>query len=141
MRKPLDPGAINRIVKSHSFGYPGLQARQVSLREALAQNWIEFWYQPKIDLRKKQLAGVETFARLRHPEWGTMPPGVFMPGADPDSLTQLTECALISSLTTAFKLSQMGINLRLAVNISVSALVSLLASAGAAAGALGLRRR
>ena len=48
-----------------------------------------------------------------------------MPGADADSLTQLTERALISALTLAFKLSQMGINLRLAVNISIAALASL----------------
>jgi EAL domain-containing protein (putative c-di-GMP-specific phosphodiesterase class I) len=47
----------------------------------LRNGWIEFWYQPKIDLRKKQLVGVEAFARARHPQDGVLLPGTFMPGA------------------------------------------------------------
>lgn len=126
LKKPFDSGAIQRVLKEQRLQTGRLEPpQQVSLREALAQNWIEFWYQPKIDLRRKQLAGVETFARLRHPQWGTLPPGAFVPGADAESLTHLTEQALICALTAAFKLSQMGINLRLAVNISVSALATL----------------
>jgi EAL domain-containing protein (putative c-di-GMP-specific phosphodiesterase class I) len=95
------------------------------LGEALKNHWIEFWYQPKIDLKKKQIAGVETFARLRHPELGTLAPGVFMSGADEQSVTALTERALVSALSAASNFAQLGINLRVAVNISTSALTSL----------------
>ena len=48
--------------------------------------WIEFWYQPKIDLRKKQLAGAEAYARARHPMHGVALPGAFMPGAEESSI-------------------------------------------------------
>ena len=47
----------------------------------LKKGWIEFWYQPKIDLRKKQLVGAEAFARARHPQHGVLMPSAFMPGA------------------------------------------------------------
>ena len=35
------------------------------LDEALSKDWIEFWYQPKIDLRRKQLVPLHSdFDRL-----------------------------------------------------------------------------
>ena len=49
-------------------------ARRTRARRS-SNGWIEFWYQPKIDLRRKQLAGVEAFARCRHPQLGILLPG------------------------------------------------------------------
>ena len=91
----------------------------------MRNKWIESWYQPKIDLRKKTIAGVETFARLRHPDLGVLPPGAFMPSADDQSLAALTEYALISALTAASNLAAVGIKLRLAVNVSLTAVAQL----------------
>jgi EAL domain-containing protein (putative c-di-GMP-specific phosphodiesterase class I)/CheY-like chemotaxis protein len=125
LRKPFDSGAIRQILQDQKLAGAPAAPLKVDLNEALSNNWIEFWYQPKIDLRKKQIAGVETFARVRHPHLGTLPPGAFMPGADENSVTELTQRALTSALTAATNFSQIGINLRLAVNISLSALVAL----------------
>jgi len=44
--------------------WPAPAHDRFDLERALADGKIEFWYQPKIDLRKKRLVGVEAFARL-----------------------------------------------------------------------------
>ena len=90
-----------------------------------ATSWIEFWYQPKIDLRRKQLVGVEAFARARHPQNGVLMPSAFMPGATESSLITLSEQALAQGLKANLNFAKLGVNLRLAVNIPVNALVKI----------------
>jgi EAL domain-containing protein (putative c-di-GMP-specific phosphodiesterase class I) len=125
LKKPFDTAAIVRIMQQLKLGHPAAVAARIELDEALGNNWIEFWYQPKIDLRRKQLAGAEAFARARHPQFGVLSPNAFMPGAAESELMALAELALISSLKAGSNFSKLGINLRFAVNISVNALVKL----------------
>src|SRR5215831_4956772 len=73
---------------------------------------------PKIDLRKKQLAGVELFARCRHPQSGILSPNAFMPGATDAELLAISELALVNALKIGNNFSTtLGISLRFAVNI------------------------
>ena len=125
LRKPLDASAVRGVLSAQGIKFTPVASATVTLDEALAQGWIEFWYQPKINLGKKQIAGVETFARVRHPELGTLPPSIFMQGAAETDLMRLTQLALGAALAAARNFSQLGINLRVAVNVPVSALVSL----------------
>jgi EAL domain-containing protein (putative c-di-GMP-specific phosphodiesterase class I) len=100
--------------------------RAAHLDEALHKGWVEFWYQPKIDLRRKQLIGVESFARIRHPELGILPATSFMATASDHSVVALSEQALISALMTSQNLSELGVNnLRLAINVGAAALAKL----------------
>ena len=95
-------------------------------REALRNSWIEFWYQPKIDLRKKQLVGAEAFARARHPQ---------IRRADARRLHARRQRgrpghavrtgAATGAASRASISAKLGVNLRLAVNIPVNALVKL----------------
>jgi EAL domain-containing protein (putative c-di-GMP-specific phosphodiesterase class I)/CheY-like chemotaxis protein len=125
MKKPFETTAIVRIMQELKLGHPATMAARIGLDEALKNGWMEFWYQPKIDLRKKQLAGVEAFARARHPQFGILSPGAFMPGATEAELIALSELALVSSLKAVASFATFGINLRVAVNIPVNALVKL----------------
>jgi EAL domain-containing protein (putative c-di-GMP-specific phosphodiesterase class I) len=125
LAKPLEAHIVRQLLREQSLDFSPVPISTGSLDEALANNWVEFWYQPKIDLGKKQIAGVETFARVRHPELGTLPPGVFMQGATETDLVHLAERALTSALGAASNFSQLGINLRLAVNLPVRALIDL----------------
>jgi EAL domain-containing protein (putative c-di-GMP-specific phosphodiesterase class I) len=68
---------------------------------------------------------VETFARVRHPKFGVLPPAAFMPGASDAELVALSELALTSALKTGMNFSKLGINLPFAVNAPVKALVAL----------------
>jgi EAL domain-containing protein (putative c-di-GMP-specific phosphodiesterase class I) len=125
LKKPFETAAIIKIMHELKLGHPAPVAARIDLVEALRKNWIEFWYQPKIDLRKKQLAGAEAFARARHPQHGILSPAAFMPGAAEPDLIALSELALHSALKTGLNFSRLGINLPFAVNVPVNALVKL----------------
>ena len=98
---------------------------RISLVEALQNNWLEIWYQPKIDLKRKCLAGAEALARIHHPQYGLMWPDSFLPDVDEDSISRLTELALIATLRHWSTFEEAGFNLHLAINIPVGVLVRL----------------
>src|SRR5579875_2461763 len=98
---------------------------RVALGEALAGNWIEFWFQPKINLRRKQLAGAELVARARHPQHGVVLESAFLPGAADADLLALARRELDSALKAAADFAALGLHLKLAVNIPLNALAKL----------------
>jgi EAL domain-containing protein (putative c-di-GMP-specific phosphodiesterase class I)/CheY-like chemotaxis protein len=51
----------------------------VDVAEALHANWLELWYQPKIEVRSLTLSGAEALVRMRHPTWGAVLPDHFLP--------------------------------------------------------------
>jgi EAL domain-containing protein (putative c-di-GMP-specific phosphodiesterase class I) len=51
----------------------------VDVGEALHGDWLELWYQPKVDARSLSVVGAEALVRLRHPTWGVFPPNRFLP--------------------------------------------------------------
>jgi EAL domain-containing protein (putative c-di-GMP-specific phosphodiesterase class I)/CheY-like chemotaxis protein len=125
LKKPFETATIQKIIFQHKLSRRPPAEVRIPLSEAITNNWIEFWYQPKIDLRKKQLAGAEAFARVNHPQHGILPPANFMPGADDASLLTLSEQALVSALKSGLNLSRLGVNLRIAINVSIGAAVKL----------------
>jgi EAL domain-containing protein (putative c-di-GMP-specific phosphodiesterase class I) len=125
LKKPFDTGVIVKILQELKLGEPPALAGRIDLDEALQNNWIEFWYQPKIDLRKKQLVGVEAFARARHPQNGVLMPEAFIPGATTSSIAALSELALSRALQASLNFAKVGINIRPAVNVPLQALAGL----------------
>jgi EAL domain-containing protein (putative c-di-GMP-specific phosphodiesterase class I) len=98
---------------------------RIEITDALRNNWFEIWYQPKIDLKRKCLAGAEALARIRHPAFGVLLPGSFLPYASEESTMQLAEHALLSTLRTWSTFDAAGFNLHLAINVPVSVLLKL----------------
>jgi len=126
LKKPFETSIIQKILSDLKIGRAPPPAEvKIPLAEALKNNWVEFWYQPKIELRKKQLAGVEAFARVCHPQHGALTPGSFMPGASDADMLALAELSLVSALKAGVKWSQLGIDLRISINVPVNALVKL----------------
>ena len=125
LKKPFETSAIQKIIAEQKFGFAQPVAACIGLAEAMQNKWVEFWYQPKVDMRRKQLAGAEVFARVRHPQHGILAPGSFMPGADDASLPALAEQALIDALKGGIKFGKLGVHLRMAINVSIAALVKL----------------
>ena len=68
---------------------------RIAIAEALRNRWFEIWYQPKIDLKRKCLAGAEALARIRHPQFGVLLPGSFQPEVDEASVAELAQQALV----------------------------------------------
>ncbi len=106
-------------------GSPTSAPTPVAVDEALRNNWLEIWYQPKIDLKRKCLAGAEALARIRHPQEGMLWPDSFLPGIDDDSLAMLAEHALLTTLRNWSVFNDAGFNLQLAINVPASALSKL----------------
>lgn len=125
LRKPFETARIKKILDAEKLGDRPAVAARTRLDEALNKGWLETWYQPKINLRKKQLVGAEAFARVRHPEFGVLPPSAFMPGADQATLLALSEQKLVKVLKSGLALSQLGIGLRIAINMNMDSLVKL----------------
>ena len=97
----------------------------VDLGEALEKGWLELWYQPKLDLRRRALVGAEGLARVRHPEHGIVFPGSFIPAAGEDALIALAELALRIAVRDTSDFDAVGGGFRLAINVPVEALLKL----------------
>jgi EAL domain-containing protein (putative c-di-GMP-specific phosphodiesterase class I) len=97
----------------------------VRLAEILDRGWLELFYQPKIELKSKRLAGAEGLVRARHPTKGLLSPGTFLPGASEAEMLRLTERVIITALQDWESCATIGIPLKLSVNVPVSALVTL----------------
>jgi EAL domain-containing protein (putative c-di-GMP-specific phosphodiesterase class I)/CheY-like chemotaxis protein len=135
LQKPMRIAAIRQAIADLPEAWPPDAKRspapaiRIELREALANGWLELWYQPKIDLRSKAIIGVEGLIRCRHPKHGLLPPASFLPEADDESLDALTEYVVIAALRDSGQLTDAGVPLRVAVNTSVGALTRLNLSA------------
>jgi EAL domain-containing protein (putative c-di-GMP-specific phosphodiesterase class I)/ActR/RegA family two-component response regulator len=98
---------------------------KISLDELLRNGWLQVWYQPKIDLRMRNLAGAEGLVRGVHPDEGIIPPGAFLPNASEESMLRLTETVLLTALRDWAQFAEHGFTLRMALNVPVGALVKL----------------
>lgn len=54
----------------------------LELRDILGRNQLALYYQPIFDVRRNRLAGFEALLRWRHPEFGLIGPGKFIPIAE-----------------------------------------------------------
>jgi len=125
LKKPFETDTIVKIIQELKLGTPPAVAARLELEDAIKNKWVEFWYQPKIALRKKQLAGAEAYARVRHPEHGIVLAAAFTANATEAATAKLAELSLDNALETSSHFSKLGVNLRLTVNIPVPALVKI----------------
>jgi EAL domain-containing protein (putative c-di-GMP-specific phosphodiesterase class I) len=98
---------------------------EVTLAGLLQRDWLELFYQPKIDLKTRRLAGAEGLIRGRHPSRGILSPAAFLPGANEQNLLELTERVLRMALRDWEGFAAHGLPLKLSVNTPVSALLNL----------------
>jgi EAL domain-containing protein (putative c-di-GMP-specific phosphodiesterase class I) len=125
LKKPFRRNEIVDVIQSLKLGLPTPVATRVELDDALKNNWIVFWYQPIIDLQKRNLVGAEAFVRAHHPQHGIILPQGIMNDESDSSISKLSELAFASALTTGKTLSKLGINLRISLNLPVAVLKTL----------------
>jgi EAL domain-containing protein (putative c-di-GMP-specific phosphodiesterase class I) len=96
------------------------QLVEASLRRALERHEFELHYQPKINLKSGQIAGVEALIRWRHPERGLIPPAEFIPIAETCGLiVPIGRWVLREACMQAREWQRAGLpQIRVAVNIS-----------------------
>ena len=125
-----------------------IQARhglELDLRRALVSGEFELYYQPQIDLKKKQLSGLEALLRWNYPTRGRISPDQFIGLAEETGLiVPLGEWVLRQACSQA---AIWPSDIRVAVNLSpvqfrnknlIPAVLAAVASAGLAPGRLEL---
>lgn len=90
-----------------------------ALQLAAERHETHLLYQPKIDLRTGELAGVEALMRWQSPEFGPVAPDIFIPLAErTGAIDGLTEWGLAAALRQWLEWRDQGVKVEIAFNIS-----------------------
>ncbi|MCW3019173.1 MAG: putative diguanylate cyclase/phosphodiesterase [Solirubrobacterales bacterium] len=88
-------------------------------RAALERGEFVLHYQPKVDLRRRRITGVEALVRWRHPEHGLLGPAAFIPQIEPTALVgPFTTYVIEAALRQMVAWRRRGIDLEMSVNLS-----------------------
>jgi len=97
-------------------------ATRVDFAEALRANWLEVWYQPKIDLRSLTICGAEALIRARHPERGIIAPIDLLPPVGDPLHRPLSVFVIRQTMAEWEQFAGHGFPLKLAINVPASIL-------------------
>ena len=110
--------------REHDRYSPRRLSLAADLRHAVDRGELSLHYQPKAELASGQVVGVEALLRWNHPNHGFIPPDEFIPIAEHTGLIRpLTSWVLGEAMAQAHDWTRVGLNLSIAVNLSVRALM------------------
>lgn len=130
VEKPLSPGKLTHVLSMFEAG-PGPIGEAASVevtldqvRDALAANQIQPFFQPQAEFSNGKIVGVEALARWRLPDGSMVPPAVFIPLVESSGLIDdLTTHMLSASCRWWQEWKRAGLDLRISVNVSAHNLV------------------
>ena len=132
LSKPVAPEALHDLLALHAARdiAPPREPRRLfsadELRVAIAGGHLVTHYQPKIKLSSGQMVGVEALVRWQHPQAGLVAPDRFIGIAEEHGLIDaLTHEVLASALAQTRHWQDQGLDLHLAVNVSMDNLAVL----------------
>lgn len=89
------------------------------LHYAIEREQFELYYQPQVTCENNQIKGVEVLLRWRHPEYGLVSPGIFIPLAEQTGLIhQIGDWVLRTAFAQAYKWQVSQIPVTVGINIS-----------------------
>lgn len=96
-----------------------------SIHGGLGGGQFELHYQPKINLRTRQLVGVEALIRWRNPERGLLPPAEFLRSIDKTELDiEVGDWVIATALAQINIWRRAGLDIEVSINISAHHLES-----------------
>jgi EAL domain-containing protein (putative c-di-GMP-specific phosphodiesterase class I)/ActR/RegA family two-component response regulator len=122
-----------RDLKSRLVGTPRLVEKAAAhppqdisfdLEEALRADWLELWYQPKINLQSSLISGAEALLRARHPEHGVLHPSQILPTPGDPLYLPLSKFVIRKAMTDWSRFAEAGFPVRLSVNVPVSVITT-----------------
>ena len=97
----------------------GHHASLERIRTALRQQEFVLHYQPKVNMRSREVLGAEALIRWNHPEQGLLPPGEFLPVIENHQLSvDIGEWVIRQALQQLSSWQSQGIHMSISVNIS-----------------------
>ena len=94
------------------------------LRDAVEDDRLTLHFQPKLDLGRNRITGVEALVRWPHPVRGMIPPDEFIPLAEQTGVIgPLTDLVIRKALTQAAAWRARALDLTMAVNVSATNLL------------------
>jgi EAL domain-containing protein (putative c-di-GMP-specific phosphodiesterase class I) len=135
LEKPFKTAVLKEILARRQSRAPVAEATApaaaepcspADIRRGFAAHEFIVYFQPKVEIATRWVAGVEALARWRHPERGMVSPDQFIPVAEQHGLIgALTEWVLTDAFQETRRWRQMGLQLKVAVNVSMADLVAL----------------
>jgi len=104
----------------HEIALEGPANVTIDLAEAIDKNWLELWYQPKINLKLLTVCGAEALIRARHPIHGVVAPAGFLPPPNDPLYEPLSRFVISRAMEDWSRFAGLGYFLEIAVNIPVS---------------------
>jgi len=102
--------------RDHDFRLQQNKARRV--REALANDEFEMYYQPKVNLYTGKVVGAEALIRWNHPERGVLPPAEFLPLLDKHKdMISVDKFVFNKTMKQVEQWKSAGMDINLSVNI------------------------
>jgi EAL domain-containing protein (putative c-di-GMP-specific phosphodiesterase class I) len=131
LKKPFRPAHLRQRLtapaepagsKPRGGGTERTATTKVSLIEALRNDWLEVWYQTKVEVESLSVCGAEGLIRARHPLYGILTPDLFLPPAGDAGYQPLTRFVIERAMADWARFARHGIALNLSLNAPVSAI-------------------
>lgn len=88
------------------------------IREALANEELVLYYQPKVNMRTGEVIGAEALVRWQHPERGLLPPANFLPVIENTSVAiELGNWVMRTAMDQIVSWKEAGLHLPVSINI------------------------
>ena len=131
--KPTFPERLQDVLRTKLSGATGATVREGrkfyeadALRNAIDNDELVNYFQPKVEVATAAVIGVEALVRWRHPRDGLVYPDVFIALAEQHGLIdELTRWVLASAVLQARAWRDDGLDLHVAVNVSMDNLRAL----------------
>ncbi len=132
LQKPVKPEALLAMLTQWAPPLP-VESSKVKkiysgeeIQSAIQHGALINYYQPKVAVASGAVIGVETLVRWHHPVDGLILPDQFISVAEAHGLiNDLTQSVLAQAFAQARRWQQAGLELRVAVNVSMDNLASL----------------
>jgi diguanylate cyclase (GGDEF)-like protein/PAS domain S-box-containing protein len=93
-----------------------------AIRNALDNNQFLLYYQPKVNMKKGTVVGVEALIRWQHPERGLLNPIDFLPVIENNPMMiEMGEWVIDSALTQISQWQATGLNLPISTSVNIAA--------------------
>jgi EAL domain-containing protein (putative c-di-GMP-specific phosphodiesterase class I)/signal transduction histidine kinase/DNA-binding response OmpR family regulator/HPt (histidine-containing phosphotransfer) domain-containing protein len=132
LEKPVTPAKLGELLESLDqiqqegtlLVYDAISLPE--LEDAIHNDELETYFQPKIDIATGRVVGVEALARWNHPVKGLIKPHSFISMAEDHGLIgALTDTVCRKAMEYAARLKAMDCELNIAINLSVDSLKDL----------------